>query len=175
MGILDNFEVFEVSRTFSVAEVHVLKSKISFNISAASELGYPAFVRVFISRDKTQIALQPCEKTTPNAMKFFTPEIAARKKPRAISVGNKALSVLIKSGMGWDMEQVIHAPGIRFSEENIIIFDLRQAYGRGSKPSSETSLCAVPQLAYPFFNVPAQYFQDKRGTVIETHGEVLSA
>ena len=84
MGILDNFEVFEVSRTFSVAEVHVLKSKISFNISAASELGYPAFVRVFISRDKTQIALQPCEKTTPNAMKFFTPEIAARKKPRAI-------------------------------------------------------------------------------------------
>ena len=34
MGILDNFEVFEVSRTFSVAEVHVLKSKISFNISA---------------------------------------------------------------------------------------------------------------------------------------------
>lgn len=175
MSILDNFEVFEVSRTFSVAEVHVLKNKISFNIPAASELGYPAFVRVFISRDKTQIALQPCERTTPNAMKFFTPEIASRKRPRTISVGNKALSVLIKSGMGWDMAQVIHAPGIRFSEDNVIIFDLKQAYEKGNKPNGETSLCVIPQLAHPFYNVPAQYFQDRPGEVIEAQGEILPA
>lgn len=80
MSILDNFEVFEVSRTFSVAEVRILKNKISFNIPAASELGYPAFVRVFISRDKTQIALQPCDRTTQNAMKFFTADVAAKKE-----------------------------------------------------------------------------------------------
>lgn len=175
MSVLDNFEVFEVGKTFSVAEVHVLKNKISFNISAASELGYPAFVRVFISRDKTQIALQPCDKITPNAMKFFTADIAARKKPRAISVGNKALATLIKSGMGWDMSQAICAPGIRFSEDNVIIFDLKQAYEKGNKPTGETGLCLIPQLAHPFYTVPSQYFQDGRGGVIETQSVVMSA
>lgn len=162
MNILDNFEVFEVGRTFSVAEVNVLKNKISFNIAAASELGYPAFVRVFISRDKTQVALQPCEKLTPNAMKFFTAEVAAKKKCRTISVGNKALATLIKSGMGWDMSKVIRAPGIRFPDDNVIIFDLKQAYEKKDKPIGETGLCVVPQIAYPFLTVPSQYFQDNR-------------
>lgn len=85
MSILDNFEVFEVSRTFSVAEVRILKNKISFNIPAASELGYPAFVRVFISRDKTQIALQPCDRTTQNAMKSLQ-QMSQRKRKRGLLV-----------------------------------------------------------------------------------------
>ena len=80
---------------FSIAEVRILKNIISFNVSAASELGYPAFVRVFISHDKTQIALQPCDKTTTNAMKFFTTDNTKRRKKRTIGVGNKALAALI--------------------------------------------------------------------------------
>ena len=72
MSILDNFDVVGVPRTFSIAEVRILKNRISFNLATASEIGYPPFVRLFISRDKTQIALQPCAKETPNAMKFFT-------------------------------------------------------------------------------------------------------
>ncbi len=175
MSILDNFEVFEVSRTFSVAEVNVLKNKISFNVAAASELGYPAFVRVFISRDKTQIALQPCEKLTPNAMKFFTAEIAAKKKCRTISVGNKALATLIKSGMGWDMSKVIHAPGVRFADDNVIIFDLKQAYEKRKESADETGLCVIPQIAHPFFTIPSQYFQDNQDVIIETTGMVLPA
>ena len=110
MSILDDFDVVEVPRTFSIAEVRVLKNKISFNVSAASELGYPPFVRVFISHDKTQIALQPCDKTTQNAMKFFTAETAEKKHKRTIGVGNKALATLIKSGMGWEMAQPVCAP-----------------------------------------------------------------
>ena len=70
MSILDNFDVVGVPRTFSIAEVRILKNRISFNLATASEIGYPPFVRLFISRDKTQIALQPCAKETPNAMKF---------------------------------------------------------------------------------------------------------
>ena len=67
MSILDNFDVVGVPRTFSIAEVRILKNRISFNLATASEIGYPPFVRLFISRDKTQIALQPCAKETPNA------------------------------------------------------------------------------------------------------------
>ena len=54
MSILDNFDVVGVPRTFSIAEVRILKNRISFNLATASEIGYPPFVRLFISRDKTQ-------------------------------------------------------------------------------------------------------------------------
>ena len=175
MSILDDFDVVEVPRTFSIAEVRVLKNKISFNVSAASELGYPPFVRVFISHDKTQIALQPCDKTTQNAMKFFTAETAEKKHKRTIGVGNKALATLIKSGMGWEMAQSVCAPGVRFSEENVIIFDLKQAQMCGRKQAGGTGLCLVPRPAAPFFAVPAQYFSGEDVVVIDSDGEVVGA
>ena len=175
MSILDDFDVVEVPRTFSIAEVRVLKNKISFNVSAASELGYPPFVRVFISHDKTQIALQPCDKTTQNAMKFFTAETAEKKHKRTIGVGNNALATLIKSGMGWEMAQPVCAPGVRFSEENVIIFDLKQALMCGRKHAGGTGLCLVPRPAAPFFAVPAQYFSGEDVVVIDSDGEVVGA
>lgn len=159
MSILDNFEVVEVPRTYSVAQVRVLKNRISFNMSTASELGYPPYVRVFISRDKSQVALQPCDKMTPNAMRFFTVGEKGKRKRRTIGVGNRALAALIKSGMGWDMKTVLCAPGVRFSDENVIIFDLRQSYHQGDKHGS-TGLCVIPTPAAPFFQVPAEYFSD---------------
>lgn len=105
MSILDNFDVVGVPRTFSIAEVRILKNRISFNLATASEIGYPPFVRLFISRDKTQIALQPCAKETPNAMKFFTSDSTKDGKPkkRMIPVGNRALTALVKAGIGVEM------------------------------------------------------------------------
>lgn len=175
MSILDGFDVVEVPRTFSIAEVRVLKNKISFNVSAASELGYPPFVRVFISHDKTQIALQPCEKTMPNAMKFFTMDNTGKKKRRTIGIGNKALATLIKSGMGWSMEQPVYAPGVRFSEENVIIFDLKQAYVSGNKSGAEKSLCLIPRPASPFYQVPSEYFSASSQVVIDVDGKEIGA
>ena len=105
MSILDNFDVVGVPRTFSIAEVRILKNRISFNLATASEIGYPPFVRLFISRDKTQIALQPCAKETPNAMKFFTSDSTKDGKPkkRMIPVGNRALTALVKAGIGCNL------------------------------------------------------------------------
>lgn len=175
MSILDGFDVVEVPRTFSIAEVRVLKNKLSFNVSAASELGYPAFVRVFISHDKTQIALQPCEKTMQNAMKFFTMDNAGAKKRRTIGVGNKALATLIKSGMGWEMDKPVYAPGVRFSEENVIIFDLKQACFGGKKSNSENGLCLMPRPAAPFYQVPSEYFSGSNQVIIDAEGNEIGA
>lgn len=177
-SILENFEVIEVPRNFSIAEVRVLKNGISFNLSAASELGYPAFVRVFISKDKTQLALQPCEKVAQNAMRFFNVEDATKKKKKTISVGNRALAALIKSGMGWSMDTPMRAPGIRFSEENCIIFDLNQASLPGAC-DVEMALAVIPQPAIPFVPVSTEYFSNapvQRPRIIDLgEGEVKSA
>lgn len=160
MSILDNFDVVGVPRTFSIAEVRILKNRISFNMPTASEMGYPPFVRLFISRDKTQIALQPCTKETPNAMRFFTENMVreGRRKKLMIPVGNRALTALVKSGMGVDMSTPLKAPGVRFAEENVVIFDLKQSQDIRTAPTQERGLCVIPTPAYPFMEVPTQYF-----------------
>ena len=157
MSILDNFDVIGVPRTFSIAEVRILKNRLSFNLAAASEMGYPRCVRLFISRDKSQVALQPCTKETPNAMKFFTQDMAAKKK-RALPVGNRALVALIKTGMGVGADVPIRAPGVRFAEEDVIIFDLKQATQIQKGQVQETGLCVIPVPASPFQEIPADYF-----------------
>ena len=161
MSILDNFDVVGVPRTFSIAEVRILKNRISFNLATASEIGYPPFVRLFISRDKTQIVLQPCAKETPNAMKFFTSDFTkdGKQKKRMIPVGNRALTALVKAGIGVEMNIPLRAPGVRFADEGVIIFDLKQATDI-NKPNgaAETGLCLVPKPAFPFCEMPSLYF-----------------
>lgn len=160
MSILDNFDVVGVPRTFSIAEVRILKNRISFNLATASELGYPPFVRLFVSRDKTQIALQPCTKEMPNAMKFFTEDIVKGRKTKRymIPVGNRALTALVKSGIGVDMNTPLKAPGVRFAEEDVVIFDLKQSHDMRIPQPGEKGLCVVPTPAYPFMEVPITYF-----------------
>lgn len=161
MSILDDFDVVGVPRTFSIAEVRILKNRISFNLATASEIGYPPFVRLFISRDKTQIALQPCAKETPNAMKFFTSDSTKDGKPkkRMIPVGNRALTALVKAGIGVEMNVPLKAPGVRFADEGVIIFDLKQATDMNQPNAcTETGLCLIPTPAYPFVEMPSGYF-----------------
>ena len=168
MSILDNFDVVGVPRTFSIAEVRILKNRISFNLATASEIGYPPFVRLFISRDKTQIALQPCAKETPNAMKFFTSDSTKDGKPkkRMIPVGNRALTALVKAGIGVEMNVPLKAPGVRFADEGVIIFDLKQATDMNQPNAcTETGLCLIPTPAYPFVEMPS-VFGDRMGEVL---------
>lgn len=162
MSVLDRFDVIEVPRTFSIAEVKVLKNKVSFNLSTASELGYPPYVRLFISKDKTQLAVQPCAKEAANAMQFFKNPNSGKKRRRVVSVGNRALTSLIKAGMGYEMSKIVCAPGIRFGDENVIIFDLKQSYDQET-PAVEKRLCIVPRPALPFQALPAEYFSDGDG------------
>ena len=173
MSVLDRFEVVEVPRTFSIAEARILKNRVSFNLCTASELGYPLFVRIFISHDRSQIALQPCDKTTPNAMKFFTAEAARHRRKKAISVGNRALTTLIKSSMRWEMEKPAIVPGVRFAEENVIIFDLKQAHEKGKGCTSSTSLCTLPVPAAPFYQVSSAYFAEGEADMIQAEGRVV--
>ena len=155
-SVLEGFRVLEVPRTFSIAEVRVLKNKLSFNMTTASELGYPGYVRLFFSDDGLQLAIQPCRKEIENAREFFTPDVSSQKK-KAIPLGNRELVKLIKQSMGWDMEARIYVPGIRFSEEKVLVFDLHQGYKKGTKSPAERGICVRPKLGEKFYPIPTEY------------------
>lgn len=108
-------------------------------------------------------------------MKFFTMENTNGKKRRTIGVGNKALATLIKAGMGWEMDKPVCAPGVRFSEENVIIFDLNQASFAEKKSNGETGLCLVPRPAIPFYQIPSEYFSGGNQVVIDVNGTEIGA
>ncbi len=156
-SILDDFQVLEVPRTFSIAEVKIMKNKISFNVMTASELAYPGFIRLFISDDRTQLALQPCEKETPNAVKFYTQDRTSKKR-RSIPVGNRALVKLVRDSMKLVSDGVIVVPGVRYSDEQVILFDLKQAYLQGQKTKAERRTCFVPKVAEVFHEIPKEFF-----------------
>ena len=145
----------------SVTEVVYSNKEQALGVKRLFPFNYPPFVRLFISRDKTQIALQPCAKETPNAMKFFTSDSTKDGKPkkRMIPVGNRALTALVKAGIGVEMNVPLKAPGVRFADEGVIIFDLKQATDMNQPNAcTETGLCLIPTPAYPFVEMPSGYF-----------------
>ena len=154
MSVLDNFEIVSVPRTFSIAEVKVLKNKLSFNVITAAELQYPPFVRLYISEDRTQLAIQPCTMDTPNAVKFFASDNSSKKR-RAIAIGNQALARLIKESMDLDLNYTWIIPGVRFQDENVIIFDIKQAHKKEQRSASKIQI--VPNKASEFHVIPRRF------------------
>lgn len=80
-------------------------------------------------------------------------------KKRMIPVGNRALTALVKAGIGVEMNVPLKAPGVRFADEGVIIFDLKQATDMNQPNAcTETGLCLIPTPAYPFVEMPSGYF-----------------
>lgn len=53
----------------------------------------------------------------------------------------------------------LKAPGVRFADEGVIIFDLKQATDMNQPNAcTETGLCLIPTPAYPFVEMPSGYF-----------------
>jgi hypothetical protein len=57
------------------------------------------------------------------------------------------------------MNVPLKAPGVRFADEGVIIFDLKQATDMNQPNAcTETGLCLIPTPAYPFVEMPSGYF-----------------
>ena len=53
---------------------------------------------------------------------------------------------------------VIVVPGVRYSDEQVILFDLKQAYLQGQKTKAERRTCFVPKVAEVFHEIPKEFF-----------------
>lgn len=131
MSVLEKFKLVELitTRTDSVA-TFVSGNQIKFNSATHIDLGYPAYIQLFVDEKGKQFAIKACKETDPNAMKFSKPA-GEQRYPVKITCAPAANAV--RKIMEWPQDQGMNVPGAIFADEGVIIFALEQAYEVASK------------------------------------------
>lgn len=127
----------EVSLTEPVLSplLTVTEASLRFNKDTAKALGYPAYVKVLINARSKRIAIQPCAKGEPNAVRFSKP---AEKQVLSITVKTpKVLEAVLEyfplapAPEGEVSYQAVR--GTEFPRENAVIFNVEDAVAGSSK------------------------------------------
>ena len=126
MSVLERFKLVELitTRTESIA-TFMSGNQIKFNSATFVDLGYPAYIQIFVEEKGKQFAIKACKETDPNAIKFSKPA-AEQKYPIKITCGPAAN--VVRKVMGWGNEESWNAPGAIFADEGVIIYSLEQAF-----------------------------------------------
>ena len=74
MSVLEKFKLVELitTRTDAVA-TFITGNQIKFNSATHVDLGYPAYIQMFVDDKGKQFAIKACKETDPNAIKFSKP------------------------------------------------------------------------------------------------------
>lgn len=161
MSLLDTFTLYELPRNFSLAELRITKTRMSVNQLSASEMHYPACIRVFVSADRTQMAIQPCQPTDNGAVKFLPAnfhEPTRKRQLKSFRIGNQTLLRFIKSNMNWAENVRMKVIGEYHPEENILLFDFTRAIPADKQPTGLMQATAI-NPARQFVPVPAKLLQ----------------
>ena len=126
MSVLERFKLVELitTRTESIA-TFMSGNQIKFNSATFVDLGYPAYIQIFIEEKGKQFAIKACKEGDPNAIKFSKPA-AEQKYPIKISCG--AAANVVRKIMGWANDASWNVPGAIFADEGVIIYSLEQAF-----------------------------------------------
>ena len=127
----------------SASEVRIASRKFSFSAMTAAEIGYPEYACLFVSDDASKLVVKGCQATE-YSFPFSIKDLNGKMSKKAITTGNLALSQVIRSKLGWDQKSCYVCPGILYRDEQLVLFDLTQAYIRNySKPEK-----AIPQKVF---------------------------
>ena len=138
--MLESFKPYKL--TICSPSVSITNNGVTFNNAAVVRLGKPSHVVFYISENKKQIALQPCDDKNPDATKFLNLNTDQAKIRGVCSVrwNYKELLKDITELMGWDLSCFnYNAPGAYHIKENIIIFDLAKAAATNAGPPAGTN------------------------------------
>ena len=126
MSVLEKFKLVELitTRTDAVA-TFITGNQIKFNSATHVDLGYPAYIQLFVDEKGKQFAIKACKENDPNAMKFSKPA-GEQRYPIKITCAPAANTV--RKVMEWTQEQSMNVPGAIFADEGVIIFALEQAF-----------------------------------------------
>lgn len=121
MGVLDGFElVSEASKPF----ITLRERTITFSKSSVEELGFPAFVLMYVNRKERKVAFRASENT-PDSIAFY-------KKPKEglpvlVRISDKKKASMLAEIAGVEAsDKGIRFYGEFFRDEKIICFDLSE-------------------------------------------------
>lgn len=123
MQTLSGFTPFNFSE--GIPYVSITPNGVTFNKAVVMKMGYPDFVLLLIDDYGKRIALQACDESTPNAVRFYKP-----KKGNVISVrwNSKDLLNTIQGITGWNLEEIaFKVDGVLLREDRAMVFDLNTA------------------------------------------------
>lgn len=121
--MLDGFET--ILLTTGAPYVSVTRNGITFNKASIVKLEKPSHVKFMINKEKSMLAVQPCDESEPEATPFFKP-----KRSGLISVrwNNSELIHSISKMMKWNLDEAgYRIDGDYWEEDNAMVFDLKTA------------------------------------------------
>ena len=110
MSVLKGFTVIDLLQTRSKSVVTIQGNFLKFNKQTAEEPRHPAYIKVLISPQKKQFAIQGYDKEEKNfTLPFCTPE--SEDKP-FIKIPADAVTDLIYRMANWDLNETWKIPGV---------------------------------------------------------------
>ena len=79
MSMLEKFKTFNFNE--GIPYISITKNGIRFSKGVVMKLKYPQYVIFLINENSQQIALQVCDKKTPNATVFYKQKKTNTQKP----------------------------------------------------------------------------------------------
>lgn len=124
--MLKGFKVIELYGNASDSTVSITNKYFKFNSVTADELKRPTHVRFLIDTDTKRFAIEACDESDPNAVKFPSPKDDNAKRV-VLNVTNKPAHTAIRRLMKWFDDKSYRVHGIAVPESNAIIYNLTQA------------------------------------------------
>ena len=126
---------------------------VSFNTTCVSRLRYCPYVEILLNPVERMIAIRPCGKESPNAVKW----VDARGKGN--SMGAKAFCTILYQILGWDPDYSYRVPAVLRSKgmESVLFFDLDNYIGQ------ERRKRLIPEEIRPAIAEARSESEDTRG------------
>lgn len=141
------------SNNFSIANIRITCTTVSFNLNTASELHYPERVSIFAAEDGSLLTIVPW---IPNgnigiayAIPFFDKSV--RPTPKRIIVREKNFVRRLRKTCGWDNDKLRReACGMYDPDYNLVYFDLSNAILASEKKKKDSLMFGISD--YPKFS-----------------------
>lgn len=131
--MFENFKT--VNLTIGLPYISITSNGITFSKTAVVKMGAPSHVVLMMNEPEKQIAIQVCDAEKADATAFVR-----NKDNKTINVrwNNKDFLNTLSKMMGWDLSaQGYRINGDYYSNENAMLFDLKQAIPIGEKDGEE--------------------------------------
>ncbi|MFR0578946.1 hypothetical protein ACLUWV_07785 [Bifidobacterium thermophilum] len=86
MTSLHGFQEINIRKPAGKAVMTVTKTLVRFNKATAAAMECPEYVKILVNTDTRQIAVEPCEASERNAVKFSRAERQSKETAKASSV-----------------------------------------------------------------------------------------